>query len=154
MHWIWQDFRYGLRGLRNQPGFTLLAIFALALGIGAATTIFSVIENVLLDPFPYTDAHRIVSFDIHDVAQSRPGGRSAFKVPEFLDYQEQNHVFTEVIGGGNEDVLYTSGVGTELFTGAYVTPNTFRFLGVPALAGRAITEDDARPGAPYALTVR
>jgi putative ABC transport system permease protein len=148
MHWILQDFRYGLRGLRNQPGFTLLAIFALALGIGAATTIFSVIENVLLDPFPYTDAHRIVSFNIHDVTQSRPGGRSAFKVPEFLDYQEQNHVFSEVIGGGNEDVLYTSRVGTELFTGAYVTPNTFRFLGVPALLGRVITEDDARPGAP------
>ena len=148
MHWILQDFRYGLRGLRNQPGFTLLAIFALALGIGAATTIFSVIENVLLDPFPYTDAHRIVSFNIHDVTQSRPGGRSAFKAPEFLDYQEQNHVFSEVIGGGNEDVLYTSGVGTELFTGAYVTPNTFRFLGVPALLGRVITEDDAKPGAP------
>jgi putative ABC transport system permease protein len=148
MHWILQDFRYGLRGLRNQPGFALLAIFALALGIGAATTIFSVIENVLLDPFPYTDAHRIVSFNIHDVTQSRPGGRSAFKAPEFLDYQEQNHVFSEVIGGGNEDVLYTSGVGTELFAGAYVTPNTFRFLGVPALLGRVITEDDAKPGAP------
>ena len=59
MHWILQDLRYGLRGLRNQPGFTLLAVVALALGIGAATTIFSVIENVLLDPFPYTDAHRI-----------------------------------------------------------------------------------------------
>jgi putative ABC transport system permease protein len=148
MHWILQDFRYGLRGLRKQPGFTFLAVLALALGIGAATTIFSVIENVLLDPFPYTDAHRIVSFEIHDVNQSRPGGRTFFKTPEFLDYQEQSHVFMEVIGGGNEDVLYTSGVGTELFTGAYVTPNTFRFLGVPALLGRTITEDDAKPGAP------
>ena len=57
---IWQDFRYGLRGLRNQPGFTCLAVLALALGIGAATTIFSAIQNVLLDPFPYTDADRVV----------------------------------------------------------------------------------------------
>jgi hypothetical protein len=54
MHAFWQDVRYGLRGLRNRPGFAVLAILTLALGIGAATTIFSVIQNVLLDPFPYT----------------------------------------------------------------------------------------------------
>ena len=64
MNSIWQDLRYGLRGLRKQPGFTLLAILALALGIGSVTTIFSVIDNVLLDPFPYKDAGRIVTF--HD----------------------------------------------------------------------------------------
>jgi hypothetical protein len=57
---IWQDLRYGLRGLRKQPSFTVLAMLALALGIGSATTIVSVIDNVLLDPFPYTDAQRIV----------------------------------------------------------------------------------------------
>jgi putative ABC transport system permease protein len=148
LQWIWQDLRYGLRGLRNQPGFTILAVVALALGIGAATTIFSVIQNVLLDPFPYTDAHRIVAFYIHDLKSSREGGRSAFKVADFLEYQQQNHVFSDVIGGGNEDVLYTSGEGTERFDGAYVTPNTFRFLGVPAMLGRAITEEDGKPGAP------
>jgi len=49
---MWQDFRYGLRSIRNQPAFTTLAVLTLALGIGAATTIFSVIQNVLLDPFP------------------------------------------------------------------------------------------------------
>ena len=149
MHWISQDFRYGLRGLRKQPAFALVAVLALALGIGAATTIFSVIENVLLDPFPYTDANRVVSFNIHDVNDSRPNsGRGFFRAPEFLDYQEQNHVFEEVIGGGNEDVLYTTAEGTEQFSGAYVTPNMFRFLGVPALLGRGITPDDAKPGAP------
>jgi putative ABC transport system permease protein len=58
MHSTWQDLRHGLRGLRKQPGFAMVAIRALALGIGAATTIFSVIQNVLLDRFPYTDAHR------------------------------------------------------------------------------------------------
>jgi predicted permease len=148
MQTIWQDFRYGLRGLRNQPAFAVLAVLTLALGIGAATTIFSVIQNVLLDPFPYTDAHRVVAIQIHDVTNSRPGGRSFFQVPEFLEYQEQNHVFEEVIGGGNEDVLQTSGEGTEQFTGGYVTPNMFRFLGVPAVVGRGITPDDARPDAP------
>ncbi|HLJ16131.1 MAG TPA: ABC transporter permease [Bryobacteraceae bacterium] len=148
MHWIWQDLRYGLRCLGSQPAFAFLAIFALALGIGAATTIFSVIENVILDPFPYTDARNIVSFEIHDVKESRPGGRSWFHPEEFLEYQQQNHVFSDVIGGGNEDVLYTSGEGTIRFDGAYVTPNTFTFLGVPAMLGRTFTPEDAKPGAP------
>ena len=143
-----QDFRYGLRGLAKQPGFALLAVLALALGSGAATTIFSVLQNVLLDPFPYTNAERVVTFYIRDVNDKGPYGRSAFKVPEFLEYQEQNHVFEELIGGGNEDVLYDTGEGTEQFTGAYVTPNTFSFLGVPALLGRTTTADDAKPGAP------
>src|ERR1700682_820261 len=106
MHWLRQDLLYGFRGLRKQPSFAILAVLALALGIGAATTIFSVIQNVLLDPFPYTNAERVISFYIHDVKNSRPySGRSGFKAPEFLDYQEQSHVFEEVIGGGNEDVL-------------------------------------------------
>jgi predicted permease len=148
MHALWQDVRYGLRGLGNRPGFAFLAILTLALGIGAATTIFSVIQNVLLDPFPYTDAERVAMIQIHDATNSRPGGRSAFQVAEFLEYQEQNHVFDEVIGGGNEDVLHNTGEGTEQFTGGYVTPNTFRFLGVPALIGRGLTPEDAKPGAP------
>ena len=136
MHSIWQDLRYGLRGLRNQPAFASLAVVSLALGIGAATTIFSVIQNVLLDPFPYTDAKKVVAIQIHDVSSSRPGGRTFFQTPEFLDYQEQNHVFEDVIGGTTEDALYTTGEGTEQFTGGQVTPNMFRFLGVPAvLAG-------------------
>ena len=143
-----QDLRYGLRGLLANPGFSALAMLTLALGIGSATTIFSAIQNILLDPFPYTDAQRVVEIQIHDTASGRPGGRTYFQAPEFLDYQEQNHVFEEVIGGTFVDVLYYNGDGMERFQGAYVTPNTFRFLGVPALLGRGIAPDDARPGAP------
>jgi putative ABC transport system permease protein len=148
MRWVLQDTAYALRGLRNQPGFAALAILTLALGIGSATTIFSGIQNILLDPFPYTDAQRVVAIQIHDTSNSRPGGRTYFQVPEFLDYQEQNHVFQEVIGGTGDDVLYNSGSGMEQFMGGYVTPNTFQFLGVPALLGRGILPEDARPGAP------
>ncbi len=144
---IWQDLRYGLRGLRRQPGFTVLAILALALGIGSVTTIFSVIDNVLLDPFPYKDARRIVTFEIHDVERGDRGGRGFFSIPEFLDYQEQNHVFDRVVGDTNEDVLYTSGDGTERFQGTNVTPNVFAFLGMPALLGRGIAAEDGKPGA-------
>src|SRR4030095_8636037 len=143
-----QDLTYGLRGLRNQPTFALMAILTLALGIGSATTIFSAIQNILLDPFPYTDAHRVVAIQIHDTTQSRPGGRTYYQLPECLDYQEQNHVFEEVIGGTGDDVLYNSGEGMEQFQGGYVSPNMFRFLGVPAMLGRGISPDDAKPGAP------
>jgi putative ABC transport system permease protein len=148
MHGAWQDLSYAWRGLRKQPAFALLAILTLALGSGAATTIFSVIQNVLLDPFPYTDAQRVVAIQIHDLDSSRPGGRTAFQVPEFLDYQEQSGVFEEVIGGGFEDILYTTAEGAQQFSGGLVTPNMFHFLGVPALLGRTITPDDAKPGAP------
>ena len=148
MHWILQDLRYAFRGLRNQPSFAFLAILALALGIGASTTIFSAIYGVLLNPFPYTNAGRIVNFYIHDTSNSRPGGRTFFKAPEFIEYNKERSLFEDVIGGGNEDVLYTAKEGTELFQGAYVTPNTFAFLGVPAQIGRTLTPDDAKPGAP------
>ncbi|HEV8147599.1 MAG TPA: ABC transporter permease [Bryobacteraceae bacterium] len=148
MHGIWRDLQYGFRGLRKQPGFTVLAVLALALGIGAATTIFSVIQNVLLDPFPYKDSHRVVTFYIHDVKDRGPYGRSFFKPEEFLDYQEQARSFEEVIGSGVEDVLYTTAEGTVQFDGAYVTPNQFSFLGVPAMLGRTTTPDDVKPGAP------
>src|SRR5262245_9470271 len=148
MRTIWQDLVYGLRGMRKQPAFAGLAVLALALGIGAATTIFSVIQNVLLDPFPYTNAERVVTIMIHDVKQSGIGGRSFFRTAEFLEYQNQSHVFEEVIGGGNEDMLLTTPDGTEPFDGGYVTANNFTFLGVPPVIGRGIVPDDAKPGAP------
>ncbi len=148
MNWLLQDLAYGARGLRKQPGFAAVAVITLALGIGSATTIFSAIQNILLDPFPYVDARSVVAIQIRDTSNSRPGGRNYFQTPEFLDYQEQSHVFSEVIGGTNDDVLWNSGDGMEQFTGGSVTPNTFQFLGVPALLGRGIVPDDARPGAP------
>jgi putative ABC transport system permease protein len=143
-----QDLRYGLRGLRNQPGFAGLAILTLALGIGASTTIFSVIYGVLLNPFPYKNPERIVGVYIHDSARPDPGGRVALQLDEFLQYRDQSHVFSEAMGSGNEDVLYENGEGTERFNGAYMTANTFRFLGMSALIGRTFTEDDVKAGAP------
>src|SRR5580765_1223742 len=99
MAWLLKDLAYGVRGLRKQPGFTAVAVVTLALGIGSATTIFSAIQNILLDPFPYVDARSVVSIQIRDISNSRGGGRTFFQAPEFLDFQEQMHVFSEVIGG-------------------------------------------------------
>jgi len=144
---IWLDVRQGIRSLARQPGFTLVAVFTLAIGIGSATAIFSVIQNALLDPAPYSDVDRIAYVQIRN-AKNSDGGRTAFQVPEFLEYQEQNQVFEDVIGGSFEDVLISNGEGTLQFDGGVVTPNTFKFLGVAAMIGRGIIASDAEPGAP------
>src|SRR5438874_1785069 len=132
MRSIWQDVRYGLRGFRKQPGFACLAAITLGLGIGGATTIFSVIRNVLLDPYPYAHVDRNVTIEIRDAARPDRTGRSFFRVPEFLDYQSQLRSFEEVIAGTGQDVLYTTAQGTEQFDGGLASGNTFAFLGVPA----------------------
>ena len=144
---VWQDIRYGFRGLVTRPSFTLVAILTLALGIGSAAAIFSVIQNVLLDPAPYADVERIAYVQIRDASRTTPGGRTAFHVPEFLDYVEQSQVFEDVIGGGFEDALLTTKDGTLQFAAGMVTPNTFRFLGVPASIGRGLGAADAEIGA-------
>ncbi len=149
-----QDIRYALRNLRKAPGFAAVAVITLALGIGASTAIFSVIENVLMEPFPYPDAQRFMSVQIHDAERTEPGGRAGFSGPEFLDYVEQNHVFDRVIANDNTDVLYRAGEGTQRFDGNYVTPGTFEFLGMPAQLGRVMQPADYEPGAPPVFVLR
>jgi hypothetical protein len=112
METLVQDIRYALRNLRKGPGFAIVAVLTLALGIGASTAIFSVMENILMEPFPYPDAQRYMSIQIHDTERNEPGGRVDFSGPEFLDYVAQNHVFDRVIGDDTLDVLYRSDEGT------------------------------------------
>lgn len=117
MHSIWQDVRYGLRALRKQPGFAAPAVLPLGLGIGSATTMFSVIQNVLLDPYPYQNVDRNIGVDIRDLSRPRQGGRSFFRPAEFFEYQDQVRSFEEVIAGTFEDTLLTTADGTEQFDG-------------------------------------
>src|SRR6266481_4583011 len=154
METLGQDVRYALRNLRKTPGFAVVAILTLALGIGASTAIFSVIENILMEPFPYPDAQRYMSVQIHDTERSERGGRAGFSGPEFLDYVEQNHVFDGVIANDRTDVLYRNGEGTQRFNGNFVTPGTFEFLGMPALHGRVMQPADYEPGAPPVFVLR
>ena len=73
-----QDLAYCVRNLRKSPGFSVVAIITLALGIGASTAIFSIVENVLMEPFPYPDSKHFVSVLIHDSDQNQPGGRGGY----------------------------------------------------------------------------
>ena len=145
---FWQDFRFAIRGIKKDRGFALVAIFALALGIGATTVIFSVIENVLIEPFPYRDADRLAVMQIHDLTKPTDYDSSFYTLPQFLDIREQNHVFDDVLGVSPLDVLYQDKEGTQQFTGASVTANAFEFLGMKPLLGRNIVPDDGKPGAP------
>jgi putative ABC transport system permease protein len=145
---FWQDVRYGFRGLSAQPMFTAIAVLTLALGVGSAAAIFSVIQNVLLDPAPYRDIDRVSYVQIHDVASRSPTGRFWFQLPEYLEYARQSTVFEDIIGGTGQDVLLRTDQGTEQFAGSLVTANTFAFLGVPPLVGRPIVASDADAGAP------
>ena len=147
MQWLLNDLRFGFRSLRKDRAFTLLAILALALGIGSVTTIYSVIQNVLLDPFPYKNANRIYTLEIRNTDRENDV-RAGFQIPELLDYMAANQVFEDMVASNREDVLYANGEGTEFLDGADVTANTFEFLGGKSLYGRGLTLDDGKPGAP------
>jgi len=149
-----QDVRFAARNLFKAPGFVVVAVLTLGLGIGASTAIFSVVDNVLMEPFPYPDSQRFMSVQIHDTERSEPGGRGGYSGPEFLDLVAQNHIFDRVIANADTDVLYRSGEGTLRFHGEYVTPGTFEFLGMPALLGRAMEPADYEPGAPPVAVLR
>lgn len=151
---LWRDLFYSLRTLWKSRGFTAVAIVTLALGIGASTAIFSVIDNVLIAPFPYADGERLMFPEIHDLARNEESVRGNYNSPEFLAYAEQNHVFDGVIGTTGEEVLYKEGEGTERFYGAHVTPGTFEFFGMPALLGRVMQPADYEPGAPPVFVLR
>jgi putative ABC transport system permease protein len=149
-----RDFRYALRSLRRSRAFAAVAIATLGLGIGASTAIFSVIDNVLLEPFPYKDSSRMVFLRIHDAAGAQEEGRQGYTSNEFLEFADQNHVFDAVMATAEDPVLYKHGEGVEMLYGADVTPGAFEFFGMPALLGRVLEPADYQPGAPPVFVMR
>ena len=149
-----QDLRYALRQFQHNPGFALVAILTLGLGIGASTAIFSVIDNVLLEPFPYRDAGRILFPRVHGATQGPDEGRQGFSSDEYLEIAGQNHSLNSVIGTLDDPVLYKHGAGVEWLYGADMTPGSFEFFGMPALYGRVLQPADYKPGAPPVFVLR
>ena len=151
LQWI-EDFRrdvvYGIRTLVRTPGFTAVAITTLALGISAMTVIYSVVRNVVLDPFPYTRSERLVNVVLKDASDRIVRG-PYFPASEFLDYQEQTTaVFEDVVGTSRDSAFWIRDGGTERLDVAWMTANGFAFLGVPPLIGRAFDASDKAQGAP------
>ena len=135
-----QDFRCGLRQLRRNPAFTWTAILTLALGIGATTSIFSVVYSLLLRPLPYADASRLVSI-------------SLLPSPDFVAARESLHSFASLAAfyGGSDNL---TGVGEPVrVRRAGVTANLFPMLGVQAQIGRVFSAEDDRPGGPPVIVL-
>lgn len=147
---FFRDFQYALRSLAKDRRFALVAVLALALGIGATTVMFSVLYSVVVDPFPYRDFQHSVILEMWDLTGPREAeARYHYTIPEFLAIREQNHVFEDIVANYQLDVLYRDGKGTRRFLGGYVTTNGFSFLDVPPLLGRYFAPDDTKPGAPF-----
>lgn len=140
---LWQDVRFGLRQLRQHPGFTLAAIAALALGIGANTAIFSVVNAVLLKPLTYPDADRMVKF----LAPSDEIASDLHNIPEFHFLQRQTRLFKEVVAFDNAGPGFnlTGGSRPEQVNGIHVTESYFHMYGAPLALGRTFTSQEDLP---------
>jgi len=140
-----QDVRYGLRQLRRNAGFTLVAVLTLALGIGASTVMFSVIECSVLNPLPYAHSHRMAAV----VAQYQNAGPDYywgwFPAGEFLDFRAHNDVFEQVVGTRQKDCVFTGREEALDFDCLQATGNFFQFTGVRPFLGRTFTPADAQP---------
>jgi len=141
---MFQDLRYGARTLLKQPGFTLIAILTLSLGIGANTAIFSIVNAVLLRPFPYEAPERLVIL----LERGSAGGGFSPSYPNFADYRAQNTVFDSMAAvRQNESFNFTGAGEPERLQGRLVSAEFFSTLGIKPLLGRDFLAEEDRAGA-------
>jgi predicted permease len=144
-----QDLRYGLRQLRRNPGFTLIAVLTLALGIGANTAIFSVVNAVLLTPLPYADAGRLVS-----VYQRTQGGSyNVFSAPNYIAWRDHAQAFESLAVYTSKSYNLASATEVEHITGQPVTASLFPLLGVNPILGRTFDTPEDLPGGPKVVVL-
>jgi putative ABC transport system permease protein len=141
-----RDLRFALRGLVRAPGFTLVAIVTLALGIGANTAIFSVVDSVLLRPLPYPRAERLMS--VSSTIDPASGKISPASWPDFLDLRARSRAFGE-LAALHDDAFVLTGAGPpQHLDGVAATANVFAVLGVAPALGRGFAPGEDAPGAP------
>jgi putative ABC transport system permease protein len=143
MHTLWQDVRYGLRMLGKNPGFTAIAVLTLALGIGANTAIFSVINSVILQPLPFKNPSQLVDLGVTENAP----GNFPLTGDDYLDWQAQNRTFTAMSLYGWDRSVSASGSGSsEPATVLNTQANFFSNLGVQPLIGRTFASGEDHEG--------
>jgi putative ABC transport system permease protein len=144
MEKMWRDLQYGTRMLVKTPGFTAVAIITLALGIGANTAIFSVVNTVLLGKLAYRDADKLVIV----WEKSRKNEQNVVNPANYMDWSEQNSVFSEMAAFADQTAVLLGDGEPEQVPSQVATGNLFSVLGVDALLGRTFSEDDTKPGQP------
>ena len=145
---LWQDLRYGARMLWKKPGFTLIAVLTLALGIGANTAIFALVNAVFWQPLPVAEPARLMSvFGMDEKNRGDLIDFSPISWPNFKDYRDRNDVFTEMIAFQYVGLNFSDGGEPQRIAGVIVTGNYFDLLGVKAEIGRTfLPEEDRMPG--------
>jgi putative ABC transport system permease protein len=146
---LWQDLRYGGRMLRTNPGFTLIAVITLSLGIGANTAIFSVVNAVLLRPLQYSDPDRLLR--IWQTFPQLGSNQVTVSAPEFFDYKDQNRVFEKIAAFRFQGFTLTGGSEPELIFGNRVSADLFPMLGVAPALGRTFLPEEDQIGGPRAV---
>ena len=142
-----QDIAYGMRVLRSRPLFTLLAVVMLALGIGANTAIFSVVNAVLLRPLPFTDSDRLVRVWHTPPAQSFPGiDKFSVSAANYLDWKRDNHVFEDMAIYSFRGLTLTGVAQPQQVDACAVSAGFFETLGVAPMLGRVFTPEEDQPG--------
>ncbi|HJQ25173.1 MAG TPA: ABC transporter permease [Blastocatellia bacterium] len=152
MQTLLQDLRYGARMLFKRPGFTLVALITLALGVGANTAIFSIVYGVLLRPLPYAESERLTMVWLRGVKEAG-GDHTPLSVADLLDWRAKSHSFEQVGAFGFNRYNYTGGQVPEEITGTSVTANFFDTLGMRPLLGRTFLPGEEQPGAARAVVV-
>jgi len=143
------DLRYGIRTLRLNPGFTAIAILSLALGIGANTAIFQLLDAVRLRTLPVPDPQRLALVDLADHTGQRGSEATAYPAltnPQWEHLRDKQDAFSGVLAWGNNNFGLSPGGEVQLARGMFVSGDFFRVLGVPALRGRVFTAADDRRG--------
>src|SRR5215813_9186109 len=144
MQILWQDLRYGARMLMKKPGFTLIAVLMLALGIGANTAIFTVVDAALLRSLPYKAPERL--YHLWEATPQKEFSQREFSYPDYQDYQ-QNRVFEEIAAYRGDAALLTGRGEPELVMTPAAASNFFSMMGVEPVIGRAFRPGEDKPGA-------
>ncbi|MEP6706297.1 MAG: ABC transporter permease [Pyrinomonadaceae bacterium] len=144
METIWQDIRYALRMLLKAPSFSIVATIALALGIGANTAIFSVVNAVLLRPLPFPNSEQLMMVWETDNTRGQTRGSSSYL--NFADLRDQNHVFEHTAAFHGNDFILTGKGESARLQGAVVSADLFPLLGIAPMIGRGFLPDEDKPG--------
>jgi predicted permease len=149
---LWQDLSYAVRSCRKNPGFTATAVLTLALGIGANTAIFSVVNAVLLRPLPFPNPERLMMVFATLIGE-RPHSFDVVTYPDYADLANRNHSFESMAAFAAKSMTMTVGSQAVLARGMRVTPSLFKVLGTQAAVGRVFSQDEQEPGANHVVAL-